>query len=659
MQFPAKEGRTETHNVRADLVDAFADVGNAEAVTKKIPDEKGMEIRVIFMFAVALVRRVLATVYTALIIAIATGYTLGFNVGYSHHLLESLSTGSGRWAYPALLSALLLMEAPPALLSSPASLVGIVDALAIAALGVIAFSPGLDFGYCHSLDRYLVMSVTTYFVPLMVVSALTVELLTAIPAVAISILAATRAVYQRIIGVTQQPAPQLPAESSETSEARIAREVLQLSAERLSRSARRQETARRQTERTESDLVVRFTGYSQAGTPTRHPLSSPASGAKRTSEKLSPSPTTTQAVTPLPQDKSRVTFAGTESAATIVAAWDGDVDIAFKATTQWQVASPSTSPGKPTRSSPTGSLPACIAGDGDSSGEESDTSGNQGLDTTPRIVDDSGLASPLWRATASEGTNDAGLRTPSASPVKALGTQDAASSSPRPVLSPGASPHSAGGDVMVEVFVAETSTNLKSTKMPGTPTPPPVDTSAVTGLTTPSAYPGDTSTICLYSARPAALSAPCTPQQASTPPGASSSGAPGDHLFESPEDEFKLHSNIKLKPLGTFSSGYGRRSVKICEAPDANAATPVEGYTNAYLMGSSMCDAPLSPPHNGKRKEEKPPAQQQPTQQPVSKAALKKGKGVGSGTGGTGKEGTRKPSFKSVFLGTGKSDIIR
>ena len=138
----------------------------------------GINWKPLTSFIIAQLNRVGNISYSVVGIALVYGYIFGFDVGFSYELNGFLGSQIGKVIYPLLLLVLLLLEHLPTHYTS--RLMHILDGSLVLTTAV-ATLPGIDYGYCHSIDRYLVMSVYSHYMPLFILSIVVVEVLSVMP----------------------------------------------------------------------------------------------------------------------------------------------------------------------------------------------------------------------------------------------------------------------------------------------------------------------------------------------------------------------------------------------------------------------------------------------------------------------------------------------
>jgi hypothetical protein len=722
--FPTQPGMDNDN----ELTSAF-DAAQSSNTMFAVGFARRINMQAVFRFLAGCVQKFLAVIYAIPIIAIILGLVVGFERGYAHTLVESLNNGVASLGYPLALALLFLVEAVLPLEGRPAVLIRTLDATLVAALAYVALS-ATDFSYCHSLDRYLVMSVTTYYLPLLVTGIVAVEILSLLIRLTGALGACMHRLRTRLLGSSSHQGVSCDptAEQSVVLGDGASAVALHVAAPAEAGSPAavkyypRRHAARQAAILMDSDLTVRCSSYAQVrGTPTKDVHNSPGAhpsetgnGAKR---RVSFSLTPEKSPSPVPESNAD----SGESEAIRAQCHDelqpADIVVSASASTyigkerdEYSASPiPSGDAAEPddtlvasfSESQPDEADPD-LHGGNTSSDDELDTTGNLWpLDTAPRILSGavpsgyrlppppSQLRGPAahWRVSsvsptdhddessvndnlnadveskdcpvsceANEGPNEAAdavvLQSSAASPAEQLFTSlvlydpsqgsflsrylDGECATPTEKYryttagsdagSSGTAGHGVGGEYCATD-----------------------DTALMHGPSLSSATPRTPQQLCQHLPQ-----TEITPSQgrASTP----NEGEAG--CFDSPEDDFKLHSNIKLKPLGTFSAGSlhrgpgGRRPVVVCDL-STTADTPVEGYTNACLVEASRHHtAPDSPPS---QRTATAPA----VREPDTQGGEKPQKPAARGKSGV-PPGDKRPLFKTVFLGrSGKGGVIR
>lgn len=119
----------------------------------------------------------IGVLYVVAIVGVTSGFAFGFDIGYSHTLM-SFANHDGKMIFSVLLCALFSVEIAASSTGlkflTQSTFLGGLDTLTIVMLGVAVVGK-LDFGYCHSFDRYLVMFTCKYAVSLLVGCMVAVE----------------------------------------------------------------------------------------------------------------------------------------------------------------------------------------------------------------------------------------------------------------------------------------------------------------------------------------------------------------------------------------------------------------------------------------------------------------------------------------------------
>jgi hypothetical protein len=733
--FPTQPGMDDDN----ELTSAF-DAAQHSNTMFAVGFARRINMQAVFRFLAGWVQKFLAVMYAIPIIAIIVGLVAGFERGYAHTLVESLNNGVASLGYPLALALLFLVEPVLPLEGRPAVLIRTLDATLVAALAYVALS-ATDFSYCHSLDRYLVMSVTTYYLPLLLTGFVAVEILSLLIRLTGALGACMHRLRTRLLGSSSHQGVSCDptAEQSVVLGDGASAVALHVAAPAVAGSPAainyypRRHAVKQAAILMDSDLTVRCSSYAQdRGTPTKDVHSSaeasPSAHASRTGNgaKRTVSFSLTPEKSPSAGLESNTDSSETEA---IPGQYYGegqpaDVEVSASAEAAQSITSknsgkerdeysaspvPSDDGAGPDDTlvasfgeSQSGEADSDLHGGNTSSDDELDTTGNLWpLDTAPRILSGavpsgyrlspppSQLRGPAahWRVScvsptehddessvndnlnadveskvcpvsceAYEGPNEAAdaviLQSSAASPAEQLSTSLVLYDPSR-------------GSFLSRYLDGECATPTEKYRY--TTAGSDSGSSGTAGHGVGGEYCATDDTALVHG--PSLSSAPPrTPQQlsqhlpqteitpsqgrASTP----NEGEPG--CFDSPEDDFKLHSNIKLKPLGTFSAGSlhrgpsGRRPVLVCDL-STTADTPVEGYTNACLVEASRHHtAPDSPP--SQRTATAPAVREADTQGPdkPQKPAAKSKSGV--------PPGDKRPLFKTVFLGrSGKGGVIR
>jgi hypothetical protein len=720
--FPTQPGMDDNN----ELTTAF-DAAQSSNTMFAVGFSRRINMQAVFRFLAGWVQKFLAVMYAIPIIAIILGLVAGFERGYAHTLVESLSNGVASLGYPLALALLFLGEAV-LIEGRPAVLIRTVDAALIAALAYVALS-GTDFSYCHSLDRYLVMSVTTYYLPLLLTGFVAVEILSLLIRLTGALGACMHRLRTRLLGSSSHQGVSCDptAEQSVVLGDGASAVALHVAAPAVAGSPAavnyfpRRHAARQAAILVDSDLTVRCSSYAQdRGTPTKDvhssadgspsaQVSGTGNGAqRRVSFSLAPE----KSPSPVPESNADIGESEAIPAQCHDELQPADIVVSASASTyigkgrdeysaspipSGDAAEPDDTLVASFSESQSGEADPDLHGGNTSSDDELDTTGNLWpLDTAPRILSGavpsgcrlspppSQLRGPAahWRVSsvsptdhddessvndnlnadveskdgpvsceAYEGPNEAAdaaaLQSSAASPAEQLSTSLV-------LYDP------SQGSFLSRYLDGECATPTEKYRYTTAGSDAGSSGTAGHGVGGEHCATDDTA---LMHGPPLSSASPRTPQQlsqhlpqteitpsqgrASTP----NEGEPG--CFDSPEDDFKLHSNIKLKPLGTFSAGSLHRGPS-GRRLSTTADTPVEGYTNACLVEASRHHtAPDSPP--SQRASAPLPAVREPDTQGTEKPqklAAKSKSGV--------PPGDKRPLFKTVFLGrSGKGGIIR
>jgi hypothetical protein len=732
--FPTQPGMDDDN----ELTSAF-DAAQSSNTMFAVGFSRRINMQAVFRFLAEWVQKFLAVMYAVPIIAIILGLVAGFERGYAHTLVESLNNGVASLGYPLALALLFLGEAV-LLDGRPAVLIRTVDAALIAALAYLALS-ATDFSYCHSLDRYLVMSVTTYYLPLLLTGFVAVEILSVLIRATAELGACMHRLRTRLLGSSthQGVSSYSTAEQLGLVGDGASAVALHVAAPAVAGSPAavnyypRRHAVKQAAILMDSDLTVRCSSYAQdRGTPTKDVHSSAeasprahasrtGNGAKRrVSFSLTPekspsagleSNTDSSETEAIPgqyygelQPADVVASTSADAAQSITSTYIGKERDKYSASPipSGDAAEPDDTLVASFSESQSGEADPDLHGGNISSDDELDTAGNLcPLDTAPRIL--SGAVPRGYRLSPSP----CQLRGPAAhwrvSSVSPTDHDDEScvnnnlnadvESTDGPVSCEAyEGPNKAVDAAALQSYAASPAEQLSTSLVLYDPSQGSFLSRYLDGecatptekyrYTTAGSDAGSSGTAghgvggehcatddtALMHGPSLSSATPRTPQQlsqhlpqteitpsqgrASTP----NEGEPG--CFDSPEDDFKLHSNIKLKPLGTFSAGSlhrgpgGRRPVVVCDL-STTADTPVEGYTNACLVEASRHHtAPDSPPS---QRTATAPA----VREPDTQAAEKPQKPAAKSKSGV-PPGDKRPLFKTVFLGrSGKGGIIR
>jgi hypothetical protein len=727
--FPTQPGMDDDN----ELTSAF-DAAQSSNTMFAVGFARRINMQAVLRFLAGCVQKFLAVIYAIPIIAIILGLVAGFERGYAHTLVESLNNGVASLGYPLALALLFLVEAVLPLEGRPVVLIRTLDATLVAALAYVALS-ATDFSYCHSLDRYLVMSVTTYYLPLLVTGVVAVEILSLLIRLTGALGACMHRLRTRLLGSSSHQGVSCDptAKQSVVLGDGASAVALHVAAPAVAGSPAavnyypRRHAARQAAILMDSDLTVRCSSYAQVrGTPTKDvhssadgspsaQVSGAGNGAKR---RVSFSLTPEKSPSPVPESNADIG----ESEAIPAQCYDelqpADVVVSASASTyigkerdeysaspipSGDAAEPDDTLVASFSESQPGEADPDLHGGNISSDDELDTTGNLWpLDTAPRILSGavpsgyrlppppSQLRGPAahWRVSSvppTEHDDDSSVNDNITADVESkdcpvsceayegpnnavdAATLQSSAASPAEQLSTSLVLYDPSqGSFLSRYLDGDCATPTEKYRYTTAGSDSGSSGTAGHGVGGEHCATDDTA---LMHGNPLSSATPRTPQQlsqhlpqteitpsqgrASTP----NEGEPG--CFDSPEDDFKLHSNIKLKPLGTFSAGSlhrgpsGRRPVLVCDL-STTADTPVEGYTNACLVEASRHHiAPDSPP--SQRTAAPLPAVREPdTQGPdkPQKPAAKSKSGV--------PPGDKRPLFKTVFLGrSGKGGVIR
>lgn len=579
-----------------------------------------------------------AALYAAQIIAVAAGLTAGFDIGYSH-TLNSLSNHDVKLIYALLLCALFSVEILANFSGlkfiTQSTFLGSLDTLAILLLGITAFGK-LDFGYCHSLDRYLVMFTNKYMVALFVGSLVTVEASLLVLHYGALLVNAITSRIRGPLGLIHDS----PNGTEASQESSHAQNALNGQKHAVFSPAKDFEFTYMTPNKTQSSGISNEAQTTPYRDSNNHHISSVNSVGTANSAVFSAAPSPQSALNSV---RKRVDFdlqdyscgaTPFDSAQTSATSVDDEVGCATATVASIGVSSGPTVKGSPEKGGlgwPSSPRTDAGAGEGqcssaqkniraatilagmqtptDDTDSDVEVNGHEGsyssarykhgvLDTTPYISStDTSIAhyaSPPCSTSAAE--NDITLDVFTTTPCRVNGFDLAASdrSGVKKEFLYGTPTPSVASYVAHKTIVADTrdvshtttaeEQSAHTTQSDERPLKPLQPVHSTRNTYDDESFQSTYNPLCAYSHNPF----PATPDY-------NHQHYRAGNYFESPEEEdFKLHSNIKLKPLGSWDNRVCDLTSAVTE-PTASAREDQQGYEHTYLLGASNFSTPTSP----------------------------------------------------------------